>query len=415
MEQKQILDSGFKQICHEWRTKIVGFVVISVIGYAYSSLMIMLGILIILCVILLKSYFLSSDNIPTLYYKESPLNEYLMKNCDVLRQPYQPTFWAMNPHLQTFLASLSWLLQHQPIKFEREYLQMNDKGIVAFDWCIKTRSPVKRQSPVLIVFPGMCSDAQTAIHVCNSAKDKGFRTVVINNRGHGNSFLSTSKINSYGDPQDLRQCILYIKQKFPKSAITAIAIGSGSTVLFSYLGEYGSSCGIKTASFISPIYDISKETISTIPKLYHILLLFGMKKILLKHSIALSKIVDMKAALISWDLLDYQYEVYCKLYGISSIEQFLERNDPMRDVDDLAIPVLCINSADDPVYKKKNIPYDIFNFYPNMLLLETSFGGHCGFWANTIPRSWATDVALDYITSVLKFTGEINEWIATNQ
>lgn len=353
-----------------------------------------------LCYCIAKS-FLDSENGPKLLYKDSQLNDYLLSQCKHLKYPFRPTVWAQNAHLHSFLG---FFTQKNDVLYEREYLQLMDKGIVALDWCRCQDYPQKRTSAILIVLAGQADDRKGVRTLCSEACKKGFRVVVINPRGHGNSYLSTSRFQSFGDPIDLRQCVMYINRKFPKANITAVGVGSGSAVLFSYLGEFGSSTRLKAAVFISPLYEIDEEYLKSVSKFYQFILLCGLKLTLLRHSKALTKSIDLQSAFSSWNLLEYVEKVYCDPLGYSSMEDFIEKNNPLRDVDDIAIPVLCINSQDDPVCPQDHIPLDIFNYYPNMLLVSTKHGGHCGFWEGLVPRSWSVDLSLEYLLTVLDFT-----------
>lgn len=344
---------------------------------------------------------LEKDSVPELFCKESQLNAYLINQCTNLKRPFRPTAWACNAHIQTFLGLF---IQRNNVIYEREYLQLLDKGIVALDWCRLRDYPPKRTSSIVIVLPGQADDRKSVRILCSEACKRGFRVVVINSRGHGNSYLATSRFQSFGDPTDLRQCVMYINRKFPKANITAVGVGSGSALLFSYLGEFGSSTRLKAAAFISPLYEIDQEYLESVLKFYQCVILCALKLTLSCHAKALSKSVDLQSAFTSWNLLQYIEKVYCDPLGYSSVEDFLEKNNPLRDVDDIAIPLMCINSQDDPVCPQDHIPFDIFNYYPNMLLVSTKNGGHCGFWEGVVPRSWSVDLALEYLSTVIDFT-----------
>lgn len=82
-----------------------------------------------LCYCIAKS-FLDSENGPKLLYKDSQLNDYLLSQCKHLKYPFRPTVWAQNAHLQSFLG---FFTQKNDVLYEREYLQLLDKGIVALD------------------------------------------------------------------------------------------------------------------------------------------------------------------------------------------------------------------------------------------------------------------------------------------
>lgn len=65
----------------------------------------------------------------------------------------------------------------------------------------------------------------------------------------------------------------------------------------------------------------------------------------------------------------------------SSWEAYWEHNEPLRDVDEVAIPVLSICARDDPVRGEAHatLPLELFETNPHFFLLLTEQGGHCGF------------------------------------
>jgi abhydrolase domain-containing protein 15 len=296
-------------------------------------------------------------------------------------------------------------------QFEREYLQTADKFIVALDWFKQSTTKLKRNSPIVLIFPRLTGDAISTGPLCKLVASRGMRAVVFNRRGHGVSFLLSAKLTSIGDTNDTRKVIEYIFNKYPYVQIIGIGIGAGSATLFSYLGEFGSSSLMKAAVNISPSYDNTEKLCEQIPKLYELYLLMDLKVMLIKHWKVVKKLIDVRSVLLkAWSLKDFDYQVYCKMYGIETFEAFWQRNDPMRDVDDIAVPVLCINSLDDPVSVKENIPFDLFQFYPNLLLVTVEKGGHCAFYENMREDSWVNTIALNYIEYVLEFISNSKFW-----
>ena len=61
-------------------------------------------------------------------------------------------------------------------------------------------------------------------------------------------------------------------------------------------------------------------------------------------------------------------------------DSYWERNEPLRDADEVAVPVLCICSRDDPLLPPAStLPIPLFQSNPYFLLVLTDKGGHCGF------------------------------------
>ena len=252
--------------------------------------------------------------------------------------------------------------------------------------------------------------------------------------------------------------VKYLRLRFPKSRLAAVAYGTGCGLLISYLGEFGSSAILSAGACVSPCYDTAERFSGSLRSVYDVLYLLKLKSILLGHAYALSSVVDIRHALTAWSFRSYEERVYCRLYGYTtggaaasnsaasnaqvvgpssgtgppltsptqspssqshpvspsrslpspapsgSVEEYWERNNPIRDVDEIAVPVLCINCLDDPFYAGSTIPYDLFRCYPNFLLVATDKGGHCGFLERFPLKSWADCLCLDYLEAVFELT-----------
>lgn len=69
-----------------------------------------------------------------------------------------------------------------------------------------------------------------------------------------------------------------------------------------------------------------------------------------------------------------------RAYPAADWDSYWRRNEPLRDADDVAVPVLCIHSSDDPLLPAtSSLPISLFQNNPYFLLALTERGGHCGF------------------------------------
>ena len=364
------------------------------------------GTMLLAAYVYVTSFFPGKDceESPTLYYKDSLLAKYILLKCTRLTQPFRPTYWAQNAHVQTILPAV---LPRARVSFEREFLQMKDRGIVALDWTTTRIRRLRRYSPIVIFIPELTGDAYSMSNICLEGIRRGLRCVVFNKRGHGGSPITTQKLQSFGDPRDFREVVKYIRSRYPEAKLTAVGASAGSGLLLSYLGEYGSSTFLTAGVCISPAYDVpalfnSGDHVGQQP--YHKMMLYNLKRIFSRHASALVKTADVDSVMKASTLAQYEESVQCKMHGFKSMDDYWEGNNPMRDVDDISVPVLCLNSKDDPICGEKNIPMDLFKLYPNFCLALTERGGHCGFLeGNSSPDSWADKVAIDYLKVVLEF------------
>lgn len=114
-------------------------------------------------------------------------------------------------------------------------------------------------------------------------------------------------------------------------------------------------------------------------------------------------------------------ELYCCLYNIpitpvhhtqDESTEIFEATDtniwefinPMSDIDEICIPVLCLNAKDDPITNYKLIPYSLFDQHPTIISVTTKYGGHAGFLAENSIQSWSSQVAVDFIKTVQNYT-----------
>ena len=320
-----------------------------------------------------------------------------------MNRKFHPPFWLRNRHVQSIVT---YIVPSNTVEFDREYLQMKDKGVVALDWVVHVSIHKRKRCTVLIVLPGMTANALDVTKLCHLAAHKGYRPVVFNSRGHGSSVLTTPKLLNQGDPSDLRQVVKYIHGRYPKALINMVGYGTGCSVLLSYLGEFGSSANISAGVCISACFDHTERFSKQIHSIYDILYLLKLKYIIGSHGKALLKHINMNELLKTWTFDRFAELVYFKQYGCSNMEDYWDRTNPLRDVDEISVPLMFINSLDDPFYSKLKIPHELCRYYPHFLMVVTNRGGHCGFVESPFDLSWADKLAVDYLEAVLEFTNK---------
>lgn len=272
------------------------------------------------------------------------------------------------------------------------------------------RRALKPDNPVLLIVPGaMFPRATSFSSTCSEALRRGFRPVVFNRRGWADTPLTSPKLQTFGDPSDLRQVMVYLNAKYPLAKLCAVGVSSGGGLLLSYLGEYGSSTYLSSAVVVSAVWDVDK-TLLRDPQhapsaLYHSLWLHRHKALFFRHAGVLQKTLCLEEVLFSsHSLSQLKEKAYLPFSEQPDIQAYWEVNNPVRDVDEISVPLLAIHSQDDPVVSIKSIPTELFSVYPNLFLVLTSKGGHCGFLKSVKETCWWTELALDYIRCVRKFT-----------
>jgi predicted alpha/beta-fold hydrolase len=137
---------------------------------------------------------------------------------------------------------------------------------------------------------------------------------------------------------------------------------------------------------------------------YDYLMTITLKKFLRRHERELHAVVDIPKALKATSIREFDEHVFMKMHGFADLESYWAQNNPMRAVENIQRPMLCINALDDPVCTKTTIRYDQFEDNPMAMLIETGNGSHCAFYeGNVFLKSWSNEAAIRYLDKLREF------------
>ena len=89
-----------------------------------------------------------------------------------------------------------------------------------------------------------------------------------------------------------------------------------------------------------------------------------------------------------------------KLHGYKTASEYYRNISAIKNLIDIDVPVLCINSLDDPVTPSQAIAYDDIKVNPNIFLIVTDKGSHMGFISNeklTELKQWNFKPAFEFL------------------
>ncbi|XP_020796042.1 protein ABHD15 [Boleophthalmus pectinirostris] len=330
----------------------------------------------------------------TFICKPSALANYLLKHCRSFSD-YSPCVgwtWRASAVLQSVYEAC-WPY-HGAVQFVRDNLQLSDEGLVALDWAVpsyqrRRRTSSHSSSPVLLIVPNSFGRITRNVQkLCETALFHGYLPVVFNRRGHNGAPLTSVKLQQFGDPSDLREAVRYIRYRQPAGRLYAVSESTGAGLLLSYLGECGSSSYVTAAVCLSPVFRCQSWFDKGLwwPLQWAITLYqkFG----LCRYRSALGQIIQTEHLFSRSSLRGIEEALFCHNSIIApptgsslSWDTYWEHNEPLRDVDEVAIPVLSICAKDDPFRgdAKSTIPLELFETNPHFFLLLTNRGGHCAF------------------------------------
>lgn len=279
---------------------------------------------------------------------------------------------------------------------------MADKGLLALDWEMGGEH-LPHGRPILLVLPDLPQSAMQLGALCREAFNYGMKAVVVNRRGQGGSPVSTPKLPGYGETGDLREVVDFLRED--GITLSAIGVGTGGDLLLSYLGQFGSSAHLRSAVCISPSYS-AQSTLHDLPFPYSCLYLSHLKRAVLSHANVFGDAARLARS--AWTVKEFDRRLHCEAGceeggGHSTLEEFWAENEPLREVDEISVPVLCVSSLDDPVCSPQHIQHELFRVLPNFFLLTLPQGGHAGFRQSLQGISWAENAAMDFVLSMMTF------------
>lgn len=369
------------------------------------------------------------------------MDQLISKIPNLLRGPRPPLLFS-NRHLQF----IPWLIQNeihrvQSIPFQRIEFSVSaclDKS-QGVENCI--RSPVMNDtitldvfppfddkenqypefhagSPIIFFSPGLRCNSQDlpGTMIVRRAFGDGFRSVVVNRRGHTPDMkLQAPRWNLFGDVDDLEQVYWHVQEELaaPHTPFFLHGISSGTATVVSALAEWDRRIALHekeagdstkpnkiAPSFVGsvsvvPGYDISKVFRPERFKYpYNPLLVNSVKDHFVRQNEDVLRSYDSQAvdaALQATNLQDF-LDAAAPFAGYPNATEYYKGENPVNGVTFITTPSLVLNSIDDPccniqnLYEESPYPQHSGKTYAHMvsesqrgLLAVSKTGTHCPF------------------------------------
>lgn len=400
------------------------------------------------------------------------LNEILERVPAIQRGPSPPILFR-NRHVQF----LPFMIQNefhrlQGIPFQRlevdvtdclnklvgcDYPVMNDTITLdvfpPFDETSEYSRNFNKSSPVILYAPGLRSNSQDlpGNSVVRRAYEAGFRSIVVNRRGHTpNQPLKSPRWNLYGDADDMEQVYWHLKDNWvtEKTPFLLYGVSSGTAVTVSAVEKWDKrrrlmeSPDERIPSFVafivvSPGYDVSKVlTRERFLWPYNDLLMSGVKEHFVRQNEDLLREHDDHAVdrmLTASSLQDF-VDASVRFAGYDNTTLFYQDLNPVNEFRDISTPTLVLNAKDDPccvignLYENSPYPGHDNKTFAEMIqetergmVAVAHTGSHCPFlcmrdrWlpltrdplvGGWMLNNWADEVTIDYFKAALDVYSE---------
>jgi predicted alpha/beta-fold hydrolase len=398
-------------------------------------------------------------------------DEHTVHNVETLKQPYKPTWYFTNSHVQTVMNAvlrMPKLTDLQNLDIERTKHTFTDSGATIYlDWITPARrsgTDWKEPSMTLFIMPGVVSgtDGVGILNLVESAIEKNYRCIVFN-------YMSKEGFNVITKEEyptlpgvthgisDLKNILRVIENELgPNCKMVAVGVSLGANALVQYIGEQSAPhvpqkppkyfkgekptlhLSQKKHPFTACIslgnpYDLDLATnILHSNKLHHYLydsFFVQRRKEMVRMSIIntttretqefdnylLSKLDECDTTRelderVSLPMLHRQMQIEGRdPSSIPDLHTFYSASSSKNWVEYVDVPLLSINARDDPISRYEAIPIHTARFNKNISFVVTECGGHVG-WLDTLKPFTMVGYKESYAErAVMEFLGLIEQ------
>ncbi|KAJ1411944.1 Alpha/Beta hydrolase fold [Sesbania bispinosa] len=324
-----------------------------------------------------------------------------------LSRPYHPfPFLAWNRHVETIFASFFRSLPD--VRLRRECLRTQDGGAVALDWVSGDDRRLPPDSPLLILLPGLTGGSGDSYvrHMLVRARSKGWRVVVFNSRGCGDSPVTTPQFYSASFLGDMREVVSHVSARYPNANIYAVGWSLGANILVRYLGQESHNCPLSGAVSLCNPFNLvvaDEDFRKGFNIVYDKALSKALCKIFKKHALLFEDIggeYNIPLAANAKSVREFDDGLTRVSFGFKSVDEYYSNSSSSHSIKHVQTPLLCIQAANDPIAPNRGIPRDDIKENPNCLLIVTSKGGHLGWVAGDeapLGAPWTDTVVMDFL------------------
>ncbi|XP_042972296.1 uncharacterized protein LOC122304229 isoform X2 [Carya illinoinensis] len=292
------------------------------------------------------------------------------------------------------------------LAYQRVCVSTDDGGVISLDWPANLDlNEEQGLDTTLLLVPGTpqgSMDTNVRSFVCE-ALQRGCFPVVMNPRGCAGSPLTTARLFSAADSDDISTAIQFINEARPCATLMAVGWGYGANMLTKYLAESGEKTPLSAATCIDNPFDLEEATRSSSHHLAIDQKLTGGLIDILRSNKELfqgkAKGFNVEKALLATSVRDFEKSISMVSYGFDALEDFYSQSSTRDAVGKVKIPVLYIQN-DDGMVPLLSIPRDLIAENPFTSLLFCSSMPSSIVASSKSALSWCQHLTIEVLTAV---------------
>ncbi len=254
--------------------------------------------------------------------------------------------------------------------------------------------------PMLIILHGLTGGSRESyvraiVHEITTKYD--FEACVFNARGCCYSAITTPLLYNGGWTNDIRYCVNDLRKRFPNRKFYMMGFSLGASIMTNYLGEESDRTKIECAISVSNPFDLynSAYFINSTPmgsRFYSPALGHNLLRMVRNHLSTLEENPDFKDVIEKHlkkirTVRQFDNLLTGPMFGYKNAEEYYKNASSYKRIPGIRTPFIALNAQDDPIVGG-DLPIDQIKSNPYTLLLETSTGGHVGWFKDRSGRRW---------------------------
>jgi predicted alpha/beta-fold hydrolase len=260
--------------------------------------------------------------------------------------------------------------------------------------------------PLLILLHGLegSSTAHYMRGIADKAFARGFNVVRLNQRNCGGTEQLSASLYHSGLTHDAD---VVLREVVAREGITAAVVAGyslGGNLALKLAGDYGTAAPaeLRGVCAVSPVLELEacvRALERRLNVIYQWNFVRGLKARMRRKDqffpgrFPMNRLPDIRT------VRQFDAAFTAPHFGFASAEDYYHRASAMRVIDRIAVPALIITAADDPFVPVEPFRQQPLAGNPNIQLLLTSHGGHCGFLgaaSNGHDGYWAERKIVDF-------------------
>lgn len=355
-------------------------------------------------------YFYFYAKKPKVFVKNSSnLHELMKEHMPAIKQTYNPPYWCPDGRFQTIVKN--FVPPPRPVSYRREVVETIDGGQIYVDWVHNdsaSQYPNADTRPTVFIVPGLTSTSQSnyVVSMVDLLTEKGYRCMVIINRGLDGMDILTPKAYCATHTIDMELVINIFKERYPNAPLVAIGVSLGSLMLGRYVAQKGPDSKLAGVMLWSCPFD-PVEGSKSLEKwdnrvLFNFHLTRGLKNLYRNFKPLFTHIVDDEMVLQSKTLRDYDSSFTAKVFGYGSVDEYYEDAVISEKLSLFRVPTVCVCSDDDPFSPFYALPIKQVENAENVALIVTHGGGHVSHMdgINPFAKSYFEKIMEQFIAGI---------------